>query len=131
MVTRNEIYTYIHDALVAAEPTVFTTSERIYATSRFPTVCIRQMEYTSQRETITPTGESFRSTWEVEAFSDDANGGADKAMEMIHVAETAFRSIGFRMISNFPTENTKEITIKRHIARFTRILCNDDTIGGN
>ena len=111
MITRNQIYTYIHNALVAYDTNVFTTSERVYATSRFPTVSIEQIEYSPQRETVTPTAESYRSTWEVQAFCDDRNGGATRARELVETAEQAFLAIGFIMTTNFPTENTKEITI--------------------
>lgn len=128
MITRNQIFTYVCHKVKEYNESVFVTSGRIYATSRFPTVSLDQIEYSPQRETINLDGESYRSTWEAQAFCDNASGGEEEARKLIQVVEEAFRSIGFRMTTNFPTENTKEITIKRRVARFTRILCNGDEI---
>lgn len=128
MIKKNQTYTYIRSKLLEYEPTVFCTNDRIYASSRFPTVEIREISAVPQRDNIDLSDSSYRITWEVTAYSDRKSGAAEEAYNLVRKAEEAFNEIGFRMVMNQPTENTKEITIKRHTARFTRIVCSDDEI---
>lgn len=128
MIKKNQTYTYIREKLLEYNPELFCTNSRIYASSRFPTVMIREISASPVRSNINLTDNSYRITWEVEAFSDKAQGGEEEAYTLVRKAEEAFNSIGFRMTMNAPTENTKEVTVHRHIARFTRIVCSDDEI---
>ena len=128
MITKNETYTYIRNKLLEHDENVFCTSDRIYASSRFPTVEIKMISAISVRENVDLSDTAYRVSWEVTAYSDKANGGAEEAYNLVRVAEDAFREIGFRMTYNAPSENIKEITIKRHIARFTRTICSGDTL---
>lgn len=128
MITKNQTYTYIRNYLKAYDEDIFVTNSRIYASSRFPTVEVVETSASPQRENIDLSDTSYRITWECTAYSDKGQGAAEEAYELIRVVEEAFTSIGFRMVTNMPTENTKEITIKRHTARFTRIVCSEDTI---
>lgn len=130
MITKNQTYTYIRQKLMEYNKNVFCTNSRIYATSRFPTVMIKEISAVPVNETIDLSNNSYRITWEVEAYSDKEQGGAEEAYNLIRETEKAFNSIGFRMTMNQPTENTKEVTIRRHMARFTRVICSDDYIKG-
>lgn len=128
MITKNEIYTYIRSKILEYDANVFCTSDRIYASSRFPTMEIKLISATPIRENVDLSDTSYRFSYEVTAYSDKSQGGAEEAYNLVRVAEEAFREIGFRMTYDAPSENIKEITVKRHIARFTRMVCSGDTI---
>lgn len=128
MIKKNQTYTYIRGKLLEYNPNVFCTNERLYASSRFPTVEIREVLAEPVANNIDLSDTSYRITWEVTAYSDKESGAAEEAYKLVRVAEDAFREIGFRMTTNMPTENTKEVTIKRHTARFTRVVCSADEI---
>ena len=128
MIKKNQTYTYIRARLLEYNENVFCTNDRIYASSRFPTVEIREISAVPTRENIDLSDNAYRITWEVTAYSDKSSGAAEEAYNLVRVCEDAFNSIGFRMTMNAPTENTKEVTIKRHTARFTRVICSDDEI---
>lgn len=128
MITKNQIYSYIRGKMLEYEPTLFCTNSRIYASSRFPTMMIREISVVPIGNGIDLTDNVYRLTWEVEAFSDKKTGAEEEAYNLVRKAEEFFNSIGFRMTMNAPTENTKEITIRRHLARFTRVVGSNDEI---
>ena len=126
--TKNQILSYVRAKLLAKYPKLYITSQRTYAPEQFPCLELKEVYVSPVRENINLADNSYRITMEAQAFSNKQSGAAEEVYKIIRDVELAFNEIGFRMQMCEPTENTKEITVKRHLARFTRIVCSSDTI---
>lgn len=128
MITKNKILTYVYNRIKTDYPNIFITSERTYAVARFPCLEIHEILATPIRENINLSDNSYRIVMECQAYSNKESGGGEEVYNIIRKCEVAFNEIGFHMTLCRPTENTKEITIKRHLARFERVVCSDDSL---
>lgn len=128
MITKNEVLTYVYTKLIAKYPSLFVTSERTYAVAKFPCLEMRQILATPVKENINLSDNSYRLTFECQAYSNKQAGAGEEVYNIIKECEKAFNEIGFHMTLCEPTENTKEITVKRHLARFVRVCCSDDSL---
>lgn len=128
MITKNQIYTYVTNYIKSIYPTIYVTAERTYAVAKFPCLQLYEVSAAPVRENIDLTDNSYRITMEVQAFTNMEQGGSDYVYNIIKHCQEAFNQIGFRMQMSNWTENTKELTIRRHVARFTRVVCSSDTI---
>lgn len=128
MITKNEVLTYVYNKVKTDFPSLFVTAERTYAVARFPCLELREILEIPIRENINLSNNSYRLTFECQAYSNKQVGAGEEVYNIIRSCESAFNEIGFRMTLCEPTENTKEITIKRHLARFVRVCCSEDAL---
>lgn len=130
MITQNEVYNRIADALQGEFETLFTTSTRVYAPKVFPCVWIVEIDGTPDGRYVNLdlSDEQRRSTFEVQAYSNAPEGAMLEVDAIIGKAILEFRKIGYVCSMNQPIDNGYDENIKRRVARFTRIIGGGDTL---
>lgn len=130
MINSNEVFTRVRDALKTEFGTkTYVVGEFVDTPAQFPCVAIinRGEVPLTRYMTIDGTDEQHRSTFEIQAFSNLTSGGTTQAKQLVECALEEFKSMGFRATVNMPLDNADK-SIKRHVARVTRVIGGGDTI---
>ena len=130
MITRSEVFSRVSSALKTEfGKDVFVVGERTATPSKFPCVWVVESDtYPMTRYmTIDCTDEQRMSMFEVQAFSNLSTGGTSQASALVECATKAFLRMGYRCMSNMPLDNS-DPSIKRHTARFQRVIGGGDTL---
>lgn len=129
-ITTNQVYSAIRDAVHATYTDAYVTSEKLYAPPKFPCVEVVEMDSYPERyaTTICLTDDQRRSVFEVQAFSNKSSGATLEARAIIEIVTAKFREMGYRCTTSAPVVNAADSTIKRHVARYTRVIGGGDTL---
>ena len=131
MISREEIFNHISTAIRAEfGADTFVVSERVNVPAKLPCVWVLDINWTPEMRftNFELDDEQYRSTYEVQAFSNLQVGATAQAKSLVACAEKAFRQLGYRMSFNEPVDNPEDTSIKRQVARFTRFVGGADTI---
>lgn len=130
MITRLDVFDRIATQLRVAYPTLFVTSERFVNAPKLPCLWMVEIDGVPQERytNLDLSDSQRRSTFEVQAYSDNPNGATLELEDIIGTCETLFKGIGYRMIYSSPVDNAADTSIKRHICRFTRVIGDGDTL---
>ena len=126
MITRNDIFDRVYDAIIAVNENAYITGEATRSPSQFPAVWVLDIDWTPEMAytALDFSDEQVRSAYEVQAFS-----AKDflEARDLIDAATAAFREIGYLCTYNSPIDNEDE-TIARHVARYRRMIGGGDAL---
>lgn len=131
MINSNEVFTRISKKVKAEfGNSTFVVGERVVTPSKYPCVWVVEMDtYPDQRYiNLDMADEQRQSIWEVQAFSNLTSGGTTQAKKLIECVTNEMKSMGYRCITSAPIDNAQDSSIKRHIARYRRILGGDDVL---
>lgn len=130
MITRNDIFDRVCDAILAYDSEANVTAEPERAPASFPTVWVIDINWRPEERytAIDLTDEQVRSNYEVQAFSAKDTGAFLEARDLIDVATAAFRELGYRCTYNSPVDNYEDETIARRVARYQRMIGGGDTL---
>ena len=130
MITRNQIFTKVKTAILAAYSTAYCTSTRVYAPSRFPCVWIVEIDTYPEKSSMTVnySDDQRRSTFEIQVFSNLSDEAWSQTDGIMGVAVATMKSLGYRCTMNQPVDNGVDSNIKRRVARFTRFIGSGDTL---
>ena len=128
MITDNQVYTYIANSIRAKHTGIYVTSSRVYQKAEFPCVSIVCIDGTPISETIDCTETNRRSTFEVNVYSNTTLSDAKQIAEDI---KSAFRECGYRCRVHTQLENVNDLTIKRYVGSYTRVIGDGDTLPNN
>ena len=129
-ITTNQVYSEIRDAVKATYTDAYVTSEKVYAPPHFPCVEVVEMDSYPERAGINlcMTDDQRRSVFEVQAFSNKTSGATLEARAIIELVTATFKAMGYRCMTSAPVVNGADSTIKRHVARYTRVIGGGDTL---
>lgn len=127
--TKNGIFTYVVGKLQEKFEDINCTSVEDLAPSTFPTVYCREINKSQTRENITLAFDDsqYRSTFEVQVFTNKTTGAITEADKIMAVVEDAFRQLYFVETYCQPIPNTDQ-SIYRLVARFQKHVCGGDTM---
>ena len=128
MITDNQVYTYIANSIRAKHKGIYVTSSRVYQKAEFPCASIVCIDSTPVSETIDLTETNRRSTFEVNVYSDKTMSDAKQIAEDI---KSAFRECGYRCRVHSPLDNVNDMTLKRYVGSYTRVIGDGDTLPNN
>ena len=128
MITDNQAYTYIATNLRNMGIGIHVTSERLYMVAEFPTVSIVCVDGTPVSGTIDFTETNRRSTFEVNVYTNSTMNEAKYISESI---KKWFLNIGYRCRVFTPLDNVNDLTIKRYVGSYTRVIGDGDTLPEN
>lgn len=130
MITRNDIFDRVYDAIIAVSPDAYITGEAKRLPPEFPAVWVIDIDWTPEMQytAIDLSDEQVRSAYEVQAFSAKEDGAFLEARDLIDAATAAFRELGYLCTYNSPIENYEDETIARHVARYRRMIGGGDTL---
>lgn len=129
-ITSNAVFTKVKTAITTEYEGALCVSERLYAPPTFPCVWVIELDSypTRNATTLDFSDEQVRSTFEIQVFSNLTTNGSGQAKEIINIAISAMRSLGYRCTLSSPVDNGMDASIKRHVARFTRFIGSGDTL---
>lgn len=130
MITKNEVYDHIYDAIIAFDENAYITGETNRTPPEFPAVWIVDIGWTPERKytAIDLSDEQVRSTYEVQTFSAKMEGAFLEARDLLDVATAAFREIGYRCTYFSPVDNYADSSISRYVGRYERMIGGGDTL---
>lgn len=130
MITKNQIFTEIRNAILEEFPSAYVTSERVYSPSQFPCVWVIEIDsYPTENATALDFSDEQRiSAFEVQSFSNKKSGGGAEAERLVQIATDTMRKMYFRCTTSRSVDNQADASIKRHVARYTRFIGSGDTI---
>lgn len=130
MITRNEVFNRIATELRAEYQGIYVVGERVYAPKQFPCVWVVEIERVpDERYTaLDLSDEQFRSTFEVQVFSNKSVGASIEAEEISSKISTLFRKMGYLCRTFEPIDNGADVNIKRHMSRYTRMIGGGDIL---
>ena len=129
-ITTNQVYDAVAKAVRAEYPKAFTTSVKQNIPSSFPCVEIVEIDTYPERyaTALDFSDTQRRSVFEVQTFSNKANGASTEARAIIELVTAKFRTLGYRCMTQAPVVNAADSTIQRYVARYTRVIGGGDTL---
>jgi hypothetical protein len=123
MITNNQIYTEIADAVTTAFPSAYCSSRIEPIPDHFPAVYIRMIGYTIPQETYSLNfdGHAERPTLEVQIFSNKENGALSEAYAIMEVVKSAMTGMYFLCDFIEPIDNI-DPSVFRLASRWHRII---------
>ena len=128
MITDNQVYTYVANYIRERHGNIYVTGSRVYKRPELPCVSIVCIDGTPFSETVDLTDTNRRSTFEVNVYTDTTLSDAKSIAEDI---KNAFRECGYRCRVHSPLDNVNDITIKRYVGSYTRVIGDGDTLPNN
>lgn len=128
--TRSAVYTKIAEAIGAKYPKAYVTGRYVSAPAAFPAVFVREIERSRTQRNITlDFGDSqYKSTFEVQVFSNKKSNAMAEAYDIMEIIEGTFNSLYYIEDMCEALDNEKDNTIFRLAARFHRQICGGDTL---
>ena len=129
MISFNEIYTEVREAILAISPDAFVTSTYTPTPSKFPAVFVREIgKYTPPRYATLNNSENVSEvTYEVQIFSNKQSGAKSEADTLYAAIKVALKKQYFREASATPVDNADH-TVYRFAATFRRIIADADNV---
>ena len=130
MINTNEVFTRVRDALKTEfGESTYVVGDFVATPSKFPCVSVIEIGNTPllRYMDMSATDEQARSTFEIQAYSNLTSGGTTQTKKLIECATGEFKKMGYRVTINSPLENADK-SIKRHVARVTRVIGGGDTL---
>lgn len=129
MISKNAVYDRVAKAILAYSGDAYVTSERVLAPSSFPCVWILEINSAPVQyaTALDFSDEQRRSEFEIQAFATGDNA-SDDAEELISVATSAMRGMYYLCTGSGAVENYDDPSVKRHVARYTRVIGSGDTL---
>lgn len=127
--SREAVYTYVRNALVASDSSVYVTARREPVPKSFPCVRLSEMNRTrpQQYATLANDDNQYSSTFEVEIFSNLSNGALAEAYSLLKIAEDSFKQLGYFEVFCEALDNV-DPSVFRIIGRFTKQIGEADVI---
>lgn len=127
MITRNEIYTYIRNAVLASNNKVYVTARYVPKPPSFPACYIHEIDRDIPLQNIQLDYQDvqWESVYEVQVASAKRNTAASEAYDIMDVVRQAFNNLYFREFSETNIDTGDSVTI---IGRFRRIIGGGDQI---
>lgn len=125
----NQVFTQIKAAITSEYPNAYCVSERIPTPSQFPCVWIVELDSVPDARYLTfnDYDSQVKSSIEIQAFSNSNSEASAEAKGICKKAREALTLMGYRCLTFAPIENA-DVSIKRHVARFSRLIGDSDTI---
>lgn len=100
-ITRNAVYSFVHDAVVDADPSVYVTSVYEPVNANLPAVIVREIGNLYNRGNMTFTGgQGVRtSTFEADVVSGKTNGSMTEAHTILDTVRNAFFQLHYNETS--------------------------------
>lgn len=97
-ITRNVVYSFIHDAVKTELPTIYITSVYEPVPAELPAVILREIGDFRNRENMSFTGEQGirTSTFEAQVVTGQTNGSLSEAYDILEIVKHAF----FKLLYN-------------------------------
>lgn len=91
-ITRNAVYSYVHDAVIATNASVYVTSVYEPTPARLPAVILREIGDFRNRENMSFAGDQGvrTSTFEAQVVSGKTNGSMTEAYTILEAVRSAF-----------------------------------------
>lgn len=128
-ITRNAVYSYIHDAVKADLPSVYITSVYEPVPAELPAIIMREIGDFRNRENMTFTGaQGVRtSTFEVQVVSGQTNGSLSEAYDILEYVKQAFFTLQYNETNVVIVEDggTGRYRLR---ASYRRVICDADTL---
>lgn len=123
----NEIYTKVHNALLAEFPALHITSEPTYSPAKFPCIAVYEADNGNYDKTMDSSGEEKYSQvmYEVYAFSNKKQGRKTECKNIFKVADETLTKMGFTRITKQPITTDD---VYRLIGRYTAVISENKTI---
>ena len=95
--TRNRVYTYVYNKVIATYPSAYISSKYEPVVSNFPAVFVREIGNFSNPANVTFNGNQdvWTSTFEVQIQSNDADTPASEAYSILSVVDRAFAELSY------------------------------------
>lgn len=129
-ITRNAVYDYIYDAVVAVYTTIYIAGAYEPVPKSMPAVFIEEISDLRNRANMTFTGvQGVRtSTIEVQIVSGKLNGSLSEAYAILEVVRAACFSLGYNETNVVPVENGTNGTNYRIRASYRRVIGDSDAM---
>lgn len=125
--TRNAIYNYIVNAVLAEYPNAYCTSRLVPRPPLFPAVYIHEIDRSRPVQNVQLDFQDvqWESTFEVQVVSSKKNSAASEAYAIMDVARAAFNNLYYREFSETNKDDSDTFAI---FGRFRRIIGGGDTM---
>ena len=119
----NEVYTLVHDAVIADFPDADMDSSYQPTPSGFPHISFYMQDlYTPQQYLDTSANPKFgRMMFEAQVYSNKATAKKQEAKKIMDIIIDKMQSMNFRLSTLTPVPNLNDSTIYRLAARFEAI----------
>lgn len=129
-ISANKIFTKVRTAVLASYTGAFVTSEKLYAPSIFP--CLELVEIDTYPDpsgiNLCMTDTQRRSVFEAQAYSNLTSGANAEAKAIIEIVTTTLKGLGYRCTTQTPVPNASDTSIKRYVARYTRVIGDGESL---
>ena len=126
----NEIFSTIWNAVRAAYPSVFMSSEYVRTPPKFPFVSLIEMSNTAYERTQTSDSlENHASLmYEVNIYSNKKSGKKSECKAIAALIDNEMATLGFSRTMLQPVPNMDDATIYRMTGRYTAVISKDKVI---
>lgn len=106
-ITRNAVYSFVHDAVTGINPSVYVTSVYEPVNANLPAVIVREIGNQYNRGNMTFAGEQGvrTSTFEADVVSGKTNGSMTEAHSILGIVRNAFFQLHYNEINSVIVED--------------------------
>ena len=128
--SRNAVYNYIVNAVLAEYPNAYCTSRYIAKPPLFPTCYVHEIDNNRplQYTQLDFEDVQWESAFEIQVVSTKSNTAATEAYAIMAVAKAAFAKLYYREFSETSVDNGDMYTV---IGRFRRVIGGADEMPNN
>lgn len=126
MITEIDVFNEIYEKVIEKYPNCKIVSDYELETKSLPCVWAKEIDsYEVSSARNLDSSEKVRtSQFEIQVFSKERN----VLYELRDICKETMKQINYRCSMSQDIDNT-DITIKRHVMRFDRVICDNDYIG--
>lgn len=129
----NQVFDKVAKALRAKHRGIFVNSEAIDIPSAFPAVSLYQRSNVAYERSQTAESRENHATvmYEVDVFSNRANGAKQQAKEIFAEIDTLMQQMGFIRTFGQPVDNFADTSIYRFKGRYKGVVSKDHIVYTN
>lgn len=127
----SQVFTRVATAVRESFPGITAVSRMEFAPTAFPTICLEQMDSSTEELTSDSSGveKHARLSYEINIYSNKAELSKSEAKAIMAVADDEMRAMGFQRLSCIPLA-MRDARIYRLTARYLAKVGIDETIYG-
>lgn len=124
----SKVFDTVYKKVIAEYPTAFVASEYVRKPESFPHVSLIEMDNSVYvpASALTKIENAVTTMYEVNIYSNLAIGKKDQAKNILSIVDNELLGLGFIRTMAQPTPNLEDATIYRILARYEKIVTNEE-----
>lgn len=125
-----DVFNKVYNAILAEYPSAYITGEYVRMPESFPHVSLIEMSNTvyERASALSKIENAVRVMYEANIYSNLVTGKKSQCKAILAILDSEMEDMGFIRTQAQPTPNLEDATIYRIVARYERIIANNEEV---